>query len=74
MAGRVGEDALARVAALAYPASMVEAATADRSAAALRRQDLTASVRRAIVDADSQLREALASRAAFGWGLVDGQR
>jgi len=52
----------------------VESATADRSAAALRRQDLTASVRRAIVDADSQLREALASRAAFGWGLVDGQR
>jgi aminopeptidase N len=45
---------------------MVEASTAEQSAAALRRSDLTASVRRAIVDADSQLREALASRTAFG--------
>jgi len=66
MSGRVGEDALARVAALAYPANLVERSTADQSAAALRRSDLTASVRRAIVDADSQLHEALASRAAFG--------
>jgi len=66
LSGRVGEDALARVAALAYPANLVEASTADQSAAALRGTDLTASVRRAIVDADSQLREALASRAAFG--------
>jgi aminopeptidase N len=66
LSGRVGEDALARVAALAYPSNVVEAATAERSAAALQRSDLTASVRRAIVDADSQLREALASRAAFG--------
>ena len=63
---RVGEDALARVAALAYPASLVEAATAEQSAVALGRADLTASVRRAIVDADSQLHEALASRVAFG--------
>jgi aminopeptidase N len=66
MAGRVGEDALATVAAFAYPRRMVEAATADQSMAALGRTDLTASVRRAIVDADSQLREALASRASFG--------
>jgi aminopeptidase N len=66
LAGGVGEDALARVAALAYPASLVEASTADQSAAALARPDLTASVRRAIVDADSELREALASRAVFG--------
>ncbi len=63
---RLGEDALARVAALAYPGNIAEASTADQSAAALARTDLTASVRRAIVDADSQLREALASRAAFG--------
>jgi aminopeptidase N len=62
----VGEDALARVAALAYPANLVEASTADQSAAALGRRDLTASVRRAVVDADAHLREALASRAAFG--------
>jgi aminopeptidase N len=66
LAGRVGEDALARVAGLAYPASQVEASTAQQSAAALRRQDLTGAVRRAILDADSQLGEALASRAAFG--------
>jgi aminopeptidase N len=66
LSGRVGEDALARVAALAYPANVVEAFTAEQSAAALTRPDLTASVRRAIVDADSQLREALASRAVFG--------
>jgi aminopeptidase N len=45
---------------------MVETSTADRSAAALARNDLTASVRRAIIDADSELREALASQAAFG--------
>jgi aminopeptidase N len=66
MSGRVGEDAMARVAALAYPAKLVEASTADQSAAALRRGGLTASVRRVIVDADSLLREALASRAVFG--------
>jgi len=66
MSGRVGEDALARVAALAYPANLVETSTADQSSAALRRADLTASVRRAMVDADSQLHEALASQAAFG--------
>jgi len=63
---RLGEDALARVAALAFPSNMVETSTADRSAAALARNDLTASVRRAIIDADSELREALASQAAFG--------
>jgi aminopeptidase N len=45
---------------------MVETTTADQSLAALGRSDLTASVRRVIVDADSQLREALASQAAFG--------
>jgi len=66
LTGRVGEDALATVAALAYPRHVVEASTADKSASALQRNDLTASVRRAIVDADSQLREALASHAAFG--------
>jgi len=65
MSGRVGEDALARVAALAYPATLVETSTADQSAAALARTDLSASVRRAIVDADSQLHEAMASLAAF---------
>ena len=66
MSGRVGEDALATVADLAYPSRVVEGSTTDQSAAALQRTDLTASVRRAMVDADSQLREALASRAVFG--------
>jgi aminopeptidase N len=66
LSGRVGEDALARVAKLAYPSRLVEASTADQAAAALQGHDLTASVRRAMVDADSQLREALASRARFG--------
>jgi aminopeptidase N len=66
LAGRVGQDALATVAALAYPKRMVESDTADQSMASLARTDLTAAVRRAIVDADSQLREALASRATFG--------
>ena len=66
LSGRVGEDALARIAALAYPSKMVEKSTAEQSLVALQRADLTASVRRAIVDADSQLHEALASRAAFG--------
>jgi aminopeptidase N len=66
LSGRVGEDALARIAALAYPSKMVERPTAEQSLVALQRSDLTASVRRAMVDADSQLHEALASRAAFG--------
>jgi aminopeptidase N len=66
LSGRVGQDAMARVATLAFPANVVEASTADQSAAALERRDLTASMRRAIVDADSHLREALASRVAFG--------
>jgi aminopeptidase N len=68
LSSRVGEDALARVATLAYPSWVVDHATAEQSATALRRPDLTASVRRAIVDADSQLGEAVASRAAFGEG------
>jgi aminopeptidase N len=66
LSGRVGEDALAGIAALAYPSKMVERSTAEQSLVALQRSDLTASVRRAMVDADSQLHEALASRAAFG--------
>jgi aminopeptidase N len=62
----LGEDALERVARLAYPARVVEAATAELSARALERSDLSAAVRRTIVDADSRLHEALRSRATFG--------
>jgi aminopeptidase N len=70
LSGRVGEDALARVAKLAYPSHVVEASTADQSAAALQRQDLTASVRRAMVDADSQLRERWCREPGSGEGTA----
>jgi aminopeptidase N len=66
MAQWVGADALSRVATLAYPARVVEQATADASAAALAGEGLTPAVRRSVVDADSELREALRSRATFG--------
>ncbi|WP_457253969.1 aminopeptidase N [Pedococcus sp. P5_B7] len=62
----VGEDAIARVATMAYPGRVVEAATVERSEAALGGGGLTAGVRRSMVDAESQLREALRSRATFG--------
>ena len=62
----LGEDALERVARLAYPARVVEAATAELGARALERLDLSPAARRTIVDADSRLHEALRSRAAFG--------
>jgi len=61
----VGEDALERVARWAYPARVVEVATAEHSARSLERDDLSTSVRRVIVDADSRLHEALRSRATF---------
>ena len=63
MAGWVGQDALARVAAFAFPQVHTEP-TARASAAALARTDLAPAVRRALVDADSELHEVLASRAA----------
>ena len=61
----VGADALGRVAALAFPARVVEQPTADASAAALAADALSPAVRRSIVDGDSELREALRSRAVF---------
>ena len=61
----VGADALGRVAALAFPARVVEQPTADASAAALAADALSPAVRRSIVDGDSELREALRSRAIF---------
>ena len=61
----VGADALERVTRLAYPARVVEPATAELSARALARE-LPAAVRRPVVDCDSRLREALRSRATFG--------
>ena len=62
----VGEDALARVASLAYPWTVVEPATEVLGVAALGRGDLTPAVRRSMVDAQAQLVEALRSRATFG--------
>jgi aminopeptidase N len=64
MSGWVGEDALSRIVALAFP-QVFTAETARLSAAALARTDLTPAVRRSLVDGDSDLREVLASRAAF---------
>ncbi len=65
MAEWVGEDALSRVVMVAFPKVFTDA-TAAESARALERADLTPAVRRSLVDADAELREALASRAAFG--------
>ncbi len=66
MSGWMHDDALSRVAAAAFPDRLVEPATAELSAAALARDDLTPGVRRAVVDADHQLREALHSRELYG--------
>ncbi len=60
----LGEDALARVATMAYPSRFVSEETLELSRAALD-GDLHQGVRRAIVDQQSELEEALASRRAF---------
>ncbi len=64
MSGWVGEDALSRVVALAFPQVFTEG-TARRSRDALARDDLTPAVRRALVDSDWELQEALRSRRTF---------
>jgi aminopeptidase N len=65
MSGWVGEDALSRVVLVAFPRVFTDE-TARLSAEAIARDDLTPAVHRSLVDADAELREALASRAAFG--------
>jgi aminopeptidase N len=65
MAGRVGEDALARVATIGYPTPVVEQATTDLTRAALERDDLSPAVRRALVDAGSELAEGVRSQATY---------
>jgi aminopeptidase N len=50
---------------VAFP-KVFTAETAALSAGTLQRDDLTPAVRRSLVDADAELREALASRATFG--------
>ncbi len=65
MSGWVGEDALSRVVLVAFPKVFTDD-TARLSADALGRHDLTPAVRRSLVDADAELREALESRSTFG--------
>ena len=62
----LGEDALARVAWLAFPDVVVEQATADAARAALAGDALSDAVRREIVDGLAVLEQALASRARYG--------
>ncbi|MCK0110905.1 aminopeptidase N [Ornithinimicrobium sp. F0845] len=64
--GRVGQDALARVAFLAYPRTVVEEATAAATDERLAAGDLSPAVRRALVDQQSVLREVITSRSIFG--------
>ncbi|WP_144707930.1 aminopeptidase N [Dermacoccus nishinomiyaensis] len=60
----VGEDALARVASLAFPTALASEEL-DVEARRMLERDLPASVRRAVVDQQALVREVLASRAAF---------
>ncbi|MGL5928636.1 MAG: aminopeptidase N [Dermatophilaceae bacterium] len=66
LSGRVGDDALSRVVGALHPGHLVETATAAASSAVLARTDLSPGVRRAWVDADHVLREALTGRERFG--------
>ncbi|HYN65392.1 MAG TPA: aminopeptidase N [Ornithinibacter sp.] len=65
LSARMGDDALSRVVTAIHPTRLVDDATATASAAMLARDDLTPGVRRALVDADHELREALTSRRRF---------
>jgi aminopeptidase N len=65
MSDWVGEDALSRVVLVAFPRVFTDE-TARLSAETIARDDLTPAVHRSLVDADAELREALASRATFG--------
>ena len=62
---RMGEDALSRVATALHPKPLVEEASLSASTAMLERDDLSPGVRRALLDEDHVLREALASRRRF---------
>ncbi len=74
LSARMGDDAVSRVANAIHPTRLVDDATAAASAALLERDDLTPGVRRALLDADHELREALASRRRFDPVLDDGSR
>ncbi len=64
--GRVGEDALAQVANLSYPSVLVDDTVHEATTTALARDDLSAAVRRAMVDQQALLGQALRSRERFG--------
>ncbi|WP_392543114.1 aminopeptidase N [Oryzobacter telluris] len=66
MSARMSDDAMSRVVGALHPTTVVEDATAEATAALLAREDLTPGVRRALVDADHVLHEALTSRRRFG--------
>ena len=66
MARTMGDDALQRVAQLAFPSRLVDRDTEDLIVSTLDRDALTPGVRRAMVDSLSELREALRSRQQFG--------
>ncbi len=74
LSARMGDDAVSRVATAIHPARLVEDATAAASADLLHRDDLTPGVRRALLDADHELREALASRRRFDPVRAAGER
>ncbi|MEO7069181.1 MAG: aminopeptidase N [Nostocoides sp.] len=63
--GWLGEDALARVAVLAYPARVLDPEVLERSDDLLRSDDLSPAVRRAVIDQSSELRESLRSLKRF---------
>ncbi len=62
----MGDEAVSRVVGAMHPTRLVEEGSLAASTAMLARGDLTPGVRRALVDADHELREALASRRRFG--------
>ncbi len=65
LSGHVGEDALARIAWLAFPSVVVEEATAQAARRALDSGRLSDAVRREIVDGLATLEQPLASRARY---------
>ncbi|MGG5259043.1 aminopeptidase N [Phycicoccus avicenniae] len=65
MGTRMGEDALSRVAVALHPKAIVEQASLEASVAMLGRDDLSPGVRRALLDEEHVLREALASRRRY---------
>jgi aminopeptidase N len=65
LSARMGDDAVSRVVTAIHPTRLVDDATVAASAALLGRDDLTPGVRRAFVDADHELREAIAGRRRF---------